>query len=164
MPDALDATPAGIRLSQWIEQAPIGKTAAYDLMRALGITPGKARVAGSSAPVSILTAQQQAAMDQGAAAIAAGRSISEIAQAITTRPRPSATTREPEPEQPEPPGPDLLLARLDAIARAQQTGAPLSTAEVAWLLGARPGGEVVARGRITARRHARNVWTLDPGS
>ena len=158
----LPAEPSGIRLSQWIEGAPIGKTAAYELLKALGITPGKARIAGSSAPVSILTAEQQAAMDQGAAAIASGRSIAEISTALAAPPRSAAIIREPESAQQEPPGPDLLLARLEAIERAQRTGAPLSTAEVEWLLGARPGGDAVERGRVTARHHRRNVWSLDP--
>ena len=53
---AVEALPSGQRLSQWIEQAPIGKTAAYELLRALGITPCKARFPGSASAVSVLTA------------------------------------------------------------------------------------------------------------
>lgn len=59
-------------------------------------------------------------------------------------------------------GADLasLRQRLDLIQLALQTGAPLSTAEVTALLGARPGGTVVERGGLKARRLSRNVWKL----
>jgi hypothetical protein len=59
-------------------------------------------------------------------------------------------------------GADLasLRQRLDLIQLAVQTGAPLSTAEVTALLGARPGGTVVERGGLKARRLNRNVWKL----
>jgi len=59
-------------------------------------------------------------------------------------------------------GADLtaLRQRLDLIQLALQTGAPLSTAEVSVLLGARPGGDVVERGGLRARRLSRNVWKL----
>ncbi len=53
-----------------------------------------------------------------------------------------------------------LRERLELTALALNTGAPLSTAEVSLLLGARPGGEVVERGNLRARRLSRNVWTL----
>ncbi|MFO8236838.1 MAG: hypothetical protein R6U00_01010 [Prochlorococcaceae cyanobacterium] len=43
---------------------------------------------------------------------------------------------------------------------AIQTGAPLSTAEVTALLGARPGSALVERGGLRARRLSRNVWRL----
>jgi len=54
-----------------------------------------------------------------------------------------------------------LRRRLELTRLAIETGAPLSTAEVTHLLGARPGGEVVERGGLTARRLRRNVWRLD---
>jgi hypothetical protein len=62
----------------------------------------------------------------------------------------------------------VLRQRLELTRLAIDTGAPLSTAEVAQLLGARPGGGVVERGGLTARRLGRNVWRLsrssdDPG-
>jgi len=53
-----------------------------------------------------------------------------------------------------------LRQRLEVIQLAVQTGAPLSTAEVTKLLGARPGAEVVERGGLRARRISRNVWKL----
>jgi hypothetical protein len=53
-----------------------------------------------------------------------------------------------------------LRQRLELTHLALQTGAPLSTAEVTVLLGARPGGAVVERGGLRARRLSRNVWKL----
>ena len=53
-----------------------------------------------------------------------------------------------------------LRQRLELTQLAIHTGAPLSTAEVTQLMGARPGGSVVQRGGLTARRLSRNVWKL----
>lgn len=53
-----------------------------------------------------------------------------------------------------------LRQRLEVIQLAVQTGAPLSTAEVTKLLGARPGADLVERGGLRARRISRNVWKL----
>ena len=53
-----------------------------------------------------------------------------------------------------------LRQRLELIDLAIRTGAPLSTAEVSVLLGARPGAAEVARGGLVARRVSRNVWKL----
>lgn len=53
-----------------------------------------------------------------------------------------------------------LRQRLELVRLALDTGAPLSTAEVAQLMGARPGAAVVQRGGLRARRMSRNVWKL----
>lgn len=53
-----------------------------------------------------------------------------------------------------------LRQRLELTHLAIQTGAPLSTAEVTALLGARPGSALVERGGLRARRLSRNVWKL----
>ena len=53
-----------------------------------------------------------------------------------------------------------LRQRLELTALAINTGAPLTTAEVSMLLGARPGSEQVERGGLVARRVSRNVWRL----
>ncbi|MFM8525357.1 MAG: hypothetical protein ACKOCM_07030 [Cyanobacteriota bacterium] len=53
-----------------------------------------------------------------------------------------------------------LRQRLESIDLAIRTGAPLSTAEVTLLLGARPGANVIERGGLQARRLNRNVWVL----
>jgi hypothetical protein len=162
-----DATPSGIRLSDWIAAAPIGKTASYALLRALNITPSKARWPGASAAVSMLDERQQQLMDQAAAALAAGRSIAEIATAIDRAPSrtPAAPVRPRTIANDQPQGAEpatTLPARLAAVRDALATGAALTTAEVGWLIGARPGAAVTVRGRLRAVRHARNCWTLEP--
>ena len=53
-----------------------------------------------------------------------------------------------------------LRQRLELTALAIETGAPLTTAEVSMLLGARPGTERAERGGLVARRVSRNVWRL----
>ena len=53
-----------------------------------------------------------------------------------------------------------LKQRLELTQLALQTGAPLSTAEVTYLMGARPGAADVERGGLRARRLSRNVWKL----
>ena len=53
-----------------------------------------------------------------------------------------------------------LRQRLELVDLALRTSAPLSTAEVTQLLGARPGAAVVERGGLVARRLGRNVWKL----
>ncbi|MBM5816621.1 MAG: hypothetical protein VKO26_09130 [Cyanobacteriota bacterium] len=56
-----------------------------------------------------------------------------------------------------------LRQRLELVDLAVRTSAPLTTAEVTHLLGARPGAPVVERGGLLARRRGRNVWILSRG-
>ena len=53
-----------------------------------------------------------------------------------------------------------LRQRLEITALAIETGAPLSTAEVTQLLGARPGSTNTQRGGLLAKRISRNIWRL----
>lgn len=53
-----------------------------------------------------------------------------------------------------------LRQRLELVELALRTAAPLSTAEITHLMGARPGSAVVERGGLLARRQSRNVWIL----
>ncbi len=57
-----------------------------------------------------------------------------------------------------------LRNRLELTQLALNTGAPLSTAEITYLMGARPGAAVVERGGLKARRISRNVWKLSQGN
>jgi hypothetical protein len=57
-----------------------------------------------------------------------------------------------------------LRQRLELVDLALRTTAPLTTAEVAHLMGARPGAPVVERGGLVARRQSRNVWILSRSS
>ncbi len=53
-----------------------------------------------------------------------------------------------------------LRQRLESTSLAIETGAPLSTAEVTQLLGARPGSTKTERGGLIATRISRNIWKL----
>ena len=53
-----------------------------------------------------------------------------------------------------------IKARLESIALAIETGAPLSTQEVTLLIGARPGHAKVRRAGVVADRIGRNLWQL----
>lgn len=57
-----------------------------------------------------------------------------------------------------------LRQRLELVDLALRTSAPLTTAEVAHLMGARPGAPFVERGGLVARRQSRNVWILSRSS
>jgi hypothetical protein len=65
---------------------------------------------------------------------------------------------------PESPDAGLFLARLEAAERAISSGLGLTTSEVAWILGVRPGGSPVTRGGITATRTGWNCWRLAAAS
>ena len=53
-----------------------------------------------------------------------------------------------------------LRQRLELTSLAIETGAPLSTAEVTQLLGAKPLSAKAERGGLSAKRISRNVWKL----
>jgi hypothetical protein len=153
-----------MQLSAWWESRAVPRSTAFKLVRIAGIEPGKVRVDGSRSPVSFLNQQQVAAMDALHGKLQQGATLAQLEGAL-------APLRHPEPSQDTEPAPlpeeadamaQDVLRRLRAGRLALETGLPLSTAETAWLLGARPGGDAVTRGRVTARRHARNCWTLEP--
>ena len=54
-----------------------------------------------------------------------------------------------------------LRQRLELTALAIETGAPLTTSEVAQLLGSRPVSSKAQRGGLIARRLSRNVWKIN---
>lgn len=156
------AVPAGMTLRAWWESRVVPRSTAFKLVAIAGIEPSKARVEGSRSPVSFLDESQVQALDALHARLQAGASLAQLEGALARLSRPEAALDPGLPPSEVPPGPELLQARLAAGELALRTGLPLTTAEVTWLLGARPGAAVVTRGRVTARRHARNVWCLEP--
>ena len=57
-----------------------------------------------------------------------------------------------------------LRNRLELIDLAIKTGAPISTTEVSFLLGAKPGKSRVERGGLVAIKVSRNVWRITKNS
>ena len=160
MPETSLAVLDGMTLSSWWESRAVPRSTAFKLAKIAGIEPEKVRVDGSRSPVSFLKAEQVAAMDALHRKMGEGATLAQLEGALAPLRRP-----EPAPAGPEPVADDRMgdvLKRLQAGELALATGLPLSTAEISWLIGARPGGDVVERGRVVARRHGRNHWTLEP--
>jgi hypothetical protein len=162
MPDTSLAVPYGMRLSDWWESRDVPRSTAFRLLKVAGLEPEKVRAEGSRSPVSFLTADQVQLLDTLAERLKAGATIAQLEGALAVHRRPETPQDEPEEPDAIAPGPELLLARLEAGELAIRSGLPLTTAEVGWIMGARPGAAVVTRGRVTARRQARNVWSLEP--
>ena len=57
-----------------------------------------------------------------------------------------------------------LRNRLELIDLAIKTGAPISTTEVSFLMGAKPGKSKVERGGLVAIKVSRNVWRIAKNS
>ena len=57
-----------------------------------------------------------------------------------------------------------LRNRLELIDLAIKTGAPISTSEVSFLMGAKPGKSRVERGGLVATKVSRNVWRIAKNS
>jgi hypothetical protein len=181
-PTAINALPSGILFADWISQRGCAKSTAYRMRSELNIEPERRR-RGSQVEVW-LSAADQLLMDTYAEALGRGLSTAEALAAVgRTAPMESdgpgsivpmesdgSAALVPVDSDGEPPaGPmesdgelQRIRRRLAALRDAIELGAPLSTAEVALLLGARPGGASVTRGRLRAVREARNLWTIEP--
>lgn len=177
--EAIDATPSGVLFANWIAGRGCSQSTAYRMRQELGITPEKRR-RGTGVEVW-LTAADEALMNAYGDALAQGLSRADALAAVgrsgtmvpaappgPLAPMESDGTHGSNPMEsigePESAADALLLLRrrLAALRDAVDLGAPLSTAEVALLLGAKPGGPEVVRGRLRAVRQRRNVWTIEP--
>jgi hypothetical protein len=181
---ALDATPSGCLFSTWIETAGVSKSTAYQWRAALGIKPEKRRIGTrvevwlSADDLSLLDAYRHAlgrGLPVSDALALLGRSSpmeSDGAGAIVPMESTGISRTDPmESDGFHAASPmesdgarqlEQLRTRLAALRDAVELGAPLTTAEVSALLGARPGGAEVVRGRLRAVREARNCWTIEP--
>lgn len=150
--------PDGIPLKDWIAAAPIGKTATYALLEALGLTPDRAVFPGYPRPVPFLTPEQQNTLDAAARAVANGRTVASIAaevagssgeiapaapaalaapaagalaqpEAIAALVAAFAQAMPPQAAEPDP------LRVAERLNRAAELGAWLSTGELAEVLG-----------------------------
>ena len=162
----------GLRFSDWYESRRISRSSAFELLKILGMDrdgpmPLQSRpVPGSQRPVLFIDANQRQVLDAYADDLKDGRvTMAALRRQVGSIMAPQSSGTVPDDPEPAEDAPLPLLDRLQAVALALQTGAPLTTAEVRQLLGVWPGSAEVRRGRIVARRHGRNAWTLDvPGS
>ena len=154
---------ADVTIAQAQEALGIGRTALYQRMERLQIAAAK-RPDGRA----YLTAEQLEQLRTfGAAAQLARRPTAAAAEML------AAAARAADPSAVRPDSADgeqlgtererleLQALRLQVIREALELGAPLTTATVTDLLGARPGGAEVIRGRIAAVREGRDCWTLE---
>lgn len=179
----LDALPAGCLFPDWIARRGISKSTAYQWRNDLKIEPERRRV-GTRVEVWLSSEQEQLLNSYGDA-LGRGLSVPDALAAVG-RPAPvesdgpgtmvplefvgmvPAASDSSGAESAAPVESDgeqriaALRQRLAALRDAVELGAPLSTQDVALLLGARPGGSVVVRGRLRAVREARNLWTIEP--
>jgi hypothetical protein len=160
---AVDAVPDGERLSSLIERLPLSRGSVFELVRALGIETAKGPGPGGRGRVAWLSAADAVRLEDAAAEVAAGRlRIADAGGALAPSPQrpqtpPILPTEAVSADSADGAG---LLQRIQAAEAAARVGFPLSTAEVAWILGAKPGAPVVARAGLRAERMARNVWRL----
>lgn len=180
---AVEATPVGCLFPEWITNRGVSKSTAYQWRAALGIKPEKRRVGAavevwlSAADVELLNTYGDALVNMtpaealaklgraapvesnGASALVPVESggISRIDPMESDGVHAAAPVESDGTQRVE-----QLRSRLAALRDAVDMGAPLTTAEVALLLGARPGGDEVVRGRLRAVREARNCWTIEP--
>lgn len=166
--DIADAVPDGVRLSELIESLPVSRGSVFELVKALGIETMKGPGPGGRGRVAWVSSHDADKLEAAAREVAAGRlRIADVGAIVQSRQAPQTPQTEPtlnvtgSPDSADGAG---LLQRIEAAERAMRTGFPLSTAEVAWVIGARPGAAVVDRGGIRAERLARNVWRLSAAS
>ncbi len=161
---AVDAVPDGERLSSLIERLPLSRGSVFELVKALGIETMKGPGPGGRGRVAWLSAIDAARLEDAAHEVAAGRlRIADAGGALahspqTPRTPPTLPTEAPSAGSADSADGAGLLQRIQAAEAAARFGFPLSTAEVAWILGAKPGAAVVTRAGLRAERMARNVW------
>ena len=176
-PGAVDATPSGVLVSDWIRGRGCAKSSAYKWLGILGIRPRREVNRATGKVESWLTDEQAATLTAYAEALSKGAKPSEALAVIGRGPVVAApqvpgwmppTGWEPVPPESESadseddPHADLelLSKRLQALRDAVELSAPLTTREVRLLLGVNPGSDQVSRAGVTARRLARNLWEL----
>jgi hypothetical protein len=178
--EAVEALPSGCLFSDWITRRGCAKSTAYRMRQELGVIPEKRRRGAAvevwlSAGDEVLMSAYADALGRGLSTVAALETVGMRGRVTTLVESDGAALAGPmESDGPAPEGPVesdgadlgerliLLRRRLAALRDALELGAPLSTAEAALLLGARPGGAEVVRGRIRAVRLGRNLWTIEP--
>lgn len=147
-----------MRFSSWYAGKGLARSTAFKLLALSGLELERRRVEGSRSPVSFVSSDHRQKLDFLADQLNSGKSLAELERRIV---KAQEVSTPPETEEPIT-KPALLFQRLQALELAQNTGMGLSTAEVAWILGARPGSSSFVRGNVLVERQARNCWTVSP--
>ena len=166
--DAVDAVPDGITLSELVTQLPLSRASVFEVIKALGVTTSRGPGPGGRGRVAWLSAGDAQRVSEAAHAVHRREiRISDLAQG-----RPNLATPQTLPAAPPAASAESgdrvdaarLQARLRAAEMAISSGLGLTTAETAWILGAKPAGAMVTRGRVVAIRTGFNCWTLSAES
>lgn len=128
MDASLDAL-HGVRLSDWIEQAGISRSSAYELLRLLGIDPEARKLPGTRKPVSHLLPEHLERLEPLARQLRDGATLPQLRQQqagqsgiVPASPAPSGIV----PVSPEPSGQlQVLQALADAMSRNAPPADPL---------------------------------------
>ena len=160
-PDAVDAVPDGITLSELMTQLPLSRASVFALIKAMGVATAKGPGPGGRGRVAWLSGADARRIKQAADAVNAGEvRIADFAQGRASLATvPAAPVAAPA-ESGDRVDAGRLQARLRAAETALSSGLGLTTAETAWILGTRPAGAMVTRGRVTAVRAGFNCWVL----
>lgn len=168
--DSADPTPAvvdGVRLAEVMQASHLSRDTAFKLAARLQISRWHGPGPGGKGRVAWISAADADRLSQALRDVAEGRlRVADVGVDAIAQRHPTQQTLATVPAAPSADSADgaVLLTRLDAADRAMAIGLPLTTAELAWVLGVRPGAAVFTRGGITARRIARNAWQLSPAS
>jgi transposase len=147
----------GLRLSDWMEQMGISRSAGYELLKLTGIEPEPRKVPGSRKPVSHLTQEQMAILQPLAQQLADGATMTQIKQqleqsgTVSNSSRSSGMVSTNSPKQSGIVPADLVqlftamsearkepvdpLALAKRLAEAASLGVPLTNGEMAQVLG-----------------------------
>jgi hypothetical protein len=157
----VSAEPEGARLSELIAMLPLSRGSIFELIRALGITTTKGPGPDGKGRVAWLNNHDVAQLSEAAFRVDRGEvRIRDLAQGLATQQTPQTAITAASGASADSADPTPFLARLEAAERAIRSGLGLTTAEVAWILGVRPGAAVVTRGGVTATRTGWNCWRL----
>ena len=165
---AVDAVLDGITLSELVTRCPISRASVFELIKVMAIATTKGPAPGGRGRVAWLSAVEAERVRVAAIAVQRGDArIADFAQGLQRRP-----TRQTLPgsaltasaESADRVDAARLQARLRAAEMAISSGLGLTTAEAAWILGAKPAGAMVTRGRVVAIRAGFNCWTLSAES
>jgi len=159
--DSPDTSADGIRLAELVEQLPLARSSVFEIVRALAITTAKGPGPGGRGRVAWISSADADRISTAALQVHRGEvRIADLAAGLQRRQTPQTAITAATAGSPDSPDAGPFLARLEAAERAINSGLGLTTAEVTWVLGVRPGSSPLARGGITATRTGWNCWRL----
>ena len=165
-PDAVDAVPDGVRLSELSESLPLSRASVFEVVKALGIITTKGPGPGGRGRVAWVSSADADRIAEACHWVNRGDGrIADLSQGLQRRPTQAMVRRGAPAAAPAPSAesadPAPFRARLQAAERAIRSGLGLTTTETTWILGVKPGASPIVRGGIKATRTGWNCWRLE---